>query len=135
MLDEGRFENEFQRRLAFFEEKFEKRGRAECWNWNAAKTKTGTGIFNLGELTSSASTSAAAAAWFFYRDSSYQFAAGSRCVHLCRNKACVNPDHLAIVSGDELPTHRAILEYLSLRYPDARGHLQHAIQLLGRERE
>ena len=132
-MDPGAFDRQFERYRALFEQKFRRRSEAECWPWIAATNTRGIGIVgSLGELAPS-SVSAPAAAWFFYRDPTYQFGVGSRCLHLCGNTGCVNPSHLAVVEkGVDLPTHEAMLRYLVLRYPDARPHLEAAIEVIGK---
>lgn len=133
MLKDAQRENEIQHRLSLFEEKFSKGSRRNCWNWSAAKTKNGTGIFNLGPLSPVTSNSAAAASWFFYKDRSFTFESRARCVHLCGNKACVNPHHLAIASGDDIPSHVSVLEYLAMRHKGASALLRKAIVVISKE--
>lgn len=63
-----------------------------CWIWTGAKSDTGYGTFNLGRGHT-----------VLVHRLSYQLAKGNIPVgleldHLCRNKACVNPEHLQPVT-------------------------------------
>lgn len=62
-----------------------------CWNWTAGKNNLGYGAFGLDGKTEKA------------HRVSYEWANGSIPAdewldHICRNRACVRPDHLRIVT-------------------------------------
>lgn len=90
-----------------YEARFLSRVRKEetgCWIWTAGKTDTGYGYFWEG------STTRVAHRWWYERLHG-GLADGLQLDHLCRNKACVNPDHLEPVSAREntrrAPSHNA----------------------------
>jgi hypothetical protein len=65
-----------------------------CWQWTAAKNNRGYGVFNRGQ----GAGTVLAHRW------AYEFLVGPIPVdrqldHLCRNRSCVNPDHLEPVTG------------------------------------
>jgi hypothetical protein len=61
-----------------------------CWIWIAAKDKAGYGKFRLTENN----TTAHRAAYILFKG---LLAKGLVIDHLCRNKSCVNPEHLEAV--------------------------------------
>jgi hypothetical protein len=64
-----------------------------CWLWQAGKTKSGYGMFGggyAGKVTT-------AHRWI-YRRVVGPIPDGMVIDHLCRNKSCVNPDHLEPVT-------------------------------------
>jgi hypothetical protein len=64
-----------------------------CWHWTAAKTYSGYGMFGggyAGKVTT-------AHRWIYDRVVG-PIPAGMVIDHLCRNKSCVNPDHLEAVT-------------------------------------
>jgi hypothetical protein len=67
-----------------------------CWEWTAATAKNGYGVFNRG----AGAGTALAHRWC------YEFLVGPipdglQLDHVCRNRRCVNPDHLEPVSQRE----------------------------------
>lgn len=78
-----------------FNDKIMRDGVTGCWHWTAAKT-LGYGKFKTPERT-----------WQAHRRSYTQFKGpipdGAVLDHLCKNKGCVNPDHLeAVTQGDNV---------------------------------
>ena len=73
-----------------FEEKYQILGNG-CWEWIACKQRNGYALFRLGQRTVLA-----------HRFSREYFVGpipqGLQIDHLCRNRACVNPDHLDVVT-------------------------------------
>lgn len=62
-----------------------------CWIWTAATTGNGYGVFYLGGKLLTAHR----ASYILYRGSVPD---GLDVDHLCRNRLCVNPNHLEIVT-------------------------------------
>lgn len=69
-----------------------------CWNWTGAKGQHGHGFFNLGKETGWKGIGAHKFAWL---DLMQEDTTGRDLDHLCRNPACVNPDHLEPVTHRE----------------------------------
>lgn len=67
-----------------------------CWIWTAAKDKCGYGQFGLNGKVESAHR----VSWLI-RYGSLPPYPGSELDHLCRNRDCVNPEHLQAVSHKE----------------------------------
>lgn len=124
-----RYRAEFEYRRFLFEEKFRRKGDDECWEWLAAQTKVGTGMFKMGELWRAAKP-APVAAWFFYRDPNIDLDAKVQIRHLCGNHGCVNPRHLYMVGGSGLVEDIHLLQYLSEKYPHAREQLRSVAEIL-----
>jgi len=65
-----------------------------CWVWNACKHITGYGLFWNGYKSSRAHR-------FSYELCVDKIPSGLCIDHLCRNRACVNPNHLEVVTNKE----------------------------------
>lgn len=70
--------------------KFERRGDAECWPWNAARGDKGYGRFHLRGRLISACRAAVEL------DTGEEVAPDLVVMHACDNPPCVNPAHLRI---------------------------------------
>lgn len=76
-----------------FEEKFIPEPMSGCWLWEAGITNTGYGAFWQGERTNKTAL-ASRASYEIYKGIPPD---GYEADHLCRNRMCVNPDHLEAV--------------------------------------
>jgi hypothetical protein len=59
----------------------------DCWFWRGARNWAGYGVFKFGKTNTPAHRVA-------YRLIKGQIPKGKTLDHLCRNRGCVNPDHL-----------------------------------------
>ena len=67
----------------------------DCWEWNASLNgDNGYGLFWTGERTQVAHR-------FLYETIIGSVPVGFELDHLCRNKRCVNPSHLDVVTRSE----------------------------------
>lgn len=79
---------------ARFEKYYARGPETECWLWTGCFGGNGYGAFAMEEKTYSAHH----AAWLLYRG---KIEPGLEVDHLCRQKACVNPNHLEPVTHKE----------------------------------
>lgn len=70
-----------------------------CWLWTGAKNQKGYGLFGYSK-TKGVSKGGSAHRWA-YINLVEPIADGLELDHLCRNRACVNPDHLEPVTHTE----------------------------------
>lgn len=75
----------------------------ECWEWTASVTNDGYGRFWCGGSMAMAHR----VAWHLFVDSSFELSPGytrSDMIvvdHICRNRCCVNPEHLRLLTQHE----------------------------------
>lgn len=75
-----------------FFEKVEKTD--SCWNWTGYKTNKGYGLFRFNGKTSRSHR--------VIYNLTYGFIDDTLVIdHICKNRSCVNPDHLELVSQNE----------------------------------
>lgn len=65
-----------------------------CWEWTAYRNPKGYGVFGLRPRNKLAYR-------FFYEEMRGMVPKGMQLDHLCKNKSCVNPAHLEIVTPRE----------------------------------
>lgn len=65
----------------------------DCWEWTAYRAKNGYGMISV---RTGHPALAHRVAWQLERG---DIPAGMQLDHLCRNRGCVNPDHLEVVSN------------------------------------
>ena len=77
-----------------FKDKIEREAGTECWLWRGSTHKTGYGqvMRNYKNLLAHRAV---------YEDMRGTIPKGLTLDHLCRNRRCVNPDHLEIVTRGE----------------------------------
>jgi hypothetical protein len=78
-----------------FWEKVDRRGPDECWPWRASVGTHGYGVLGLGGHGTTT------APRFAYELLVGPIPAGLTIDHLCRNRRCVNPAHLEVVTRGE----------------------------------
>lgn len=94
MSDGRRFNGRYKRGLTPDERFWNKVLRTHgCWEWQAAKDNHGYGIFAL-----SRSENTRAHIYMMWITTGQPVPDGHCIDHLCRNRGCVNPDHLEIVT-------------------------------------
>lgn len=73
-----------------------------CWNWIAAKNQYGYGMFGVGGRNRTSSL----AHRFSWTILVGEIPAGKEIDHICHNHACVNPDHLRVVTSKQNHEHK-----------------------------
>jgi hypothetical protein len=83
-----------------------------CWEWNAATRSGGYGCFSVGTRAKQRLVSSHR---YAYQQLIADVPAELECDHLCRNRRCVNPAHIEVVShrvnslrGDGAPARNAV---------------------------
>lgn len=69
----------------------------DCWIWTGSRYKNGYGAFHIGSRKEQNLTTVCAHR-FAYEQAGHAIPEGLVLDHLCRNRACVNPDHLEPVT-------------------------------------
>lgn len=83
--------------IARFESKYQV-DDSGCWLWTAAVKSNGYGVFGIGPASANHSYYAHRVAYVLYVG---EIPDGLHIDHLCRVKACVNPEHLEPVTNAE----------------------------------
>jgi hypothetical protein len=78
-----------QKTIERFWKYVDKGGLDECWEWRGGKTN-GRGRFFIDPLVGA--IDADKASWLIHNG---KLPLGLYCVHTCRNRSCVNPDHVS----------------------------------------
>jgi len=81
-----------------FWQKVQKSEPSECWEWQAGKSGDGYGMFSIGSRTDGTRKRAMAHRISYQLAHSEPIPQGMEIDHLCRNRLCVNPGHLQVVS-------------------------------------
>lgn len=77
-----------------FEQKFVINPETGCWDWKAAKQSKGYGCFGWG----GSGKSVLAHRWIYEHFNDVKIPEEMTIDHLCKNKGCVNPEHMEIVT-------------------------------------
>lgn len=77
--------------LEHFWEKVKVDPLTKCWNWLAMKSHNGYGRFRNGLIQVQAHR-------FAYEVNKGKIPPGLQIDHLCKNRACVNPEHMEVVT-------------------------------------
>lgn len=92
-----------------------------CWEWSAYRNKDGYGTFRVGSRTDG-TRRMILAHQFAYETLVGPVPDGFQLDHLCRNRGCVNPTHLEVVTNQENSSRGETGKYLSRRTHCIRGH-------------
>ena len=71
----------------------------DCWEWEGYRTRSGYGVFSHSSM-SGRDMNSHRYSFMFFRGIPPE---GYHIHHICKNKACVNPDHLQSVSVKDHP--------------------------------
>jgi len=77
------------------------RHTGNCWEWNGAKNEYGYGFFSLPNNLNGKHGKLIRAHRFAYELFKGEIPKGLQLDHLCRNRLCVNPDHLETVTSKQ----------------------------------
>ena len=86
-----------------FWQKVVRKDANECWNWIAATTQGGYGIFRIS------TTKRCSAARFAYASAYGSFSENLQILHLCHNTLCCNPAHLVAGTAQENCLHDSVV--------------------------